>query len=46
MLSMLGTMIFTPMSLDPRLAAEAGEEKQWSQTVAATVSMGDSHLPK
>ncbi len=34
--------IYTYVSLDPRLAAEAGEEKQWSQTVAATVSIGDT----
>jgi cytochrome c-type biogenesis protein CcmF len=34
--------IYTYVSLDPRLAAEAGEEKQWSQSVAATVSIGDT----
>ncbi|AWL08282.1 cytochrome c biogenesis protein CcsA [Aquirufa nivalisilvae] len=34
--------IYTYVSLDPRLAAEAGEEKQWSQTVNSTVSIGDT----
>ncbi len=34
--------IYTYVSLDPRLAAEAGEEKQWSQTVNSTVMVGDT----
>jgi cytochrome c-type biogenesis protein CcmF len=34
--------IYTYVSLDPRLAAEAGEEKQWSQTINSTVSVGDT----
>lgn len=37
-----GHDIYTYVSLDPRLAAEAGEEKQWSQTVNSTVSIGDT----
>jgi cytochrome c-type biogenesis protein CcmF len=34
--------IYTYVSLDPRLAAEAGEEKQWSQTINSTVMVGDT----
>jgi cytochrome c-type biogenesis protein CcmF len=34
--------IYTYVSLDPRLAAEAGEEKQWSPTTNSTVSLGDT----
>jgi cytochrome c-type biogenesis protein CcmF len=34
--------IYTYVSLDPRLAAEEGEEKQWSQTVNSTVMVGDT----
>ena len=34
--------IYTYVSLDPRLAAEAGEEKQWSQTTNSTISVGDT----
>ncbi|MDF0693509.1 cytochrome c biogenesis protein CcsA [Aquirufa ecclesiirivi] len=37
-----GHDIYTYVSLDPRLAVEAGEEKQWSQTVNSTVSIGDT----
>ncbi|MHA8061727.1 cytochrome c biogenesis protein CcsA [Aquirufa beregesia] len=37
-----GHDIYTYVSLDPRLAAEAGEEKQWSKTVNSTVSIGDT----
>ena len=37
-----GHDIYTYVSLDPRLAADAGSEKQWSQTVDATVSIGDT----
>lgn len=37
-----GHDIYTYVSLDPRLAAEAGEEKQWSQTVNSTVMVGDT----
>jgi cytochrome c-type biogenesis protein CcmF len=34
--------IYTYVSLDPRLAAEAGSEKQWSQTEEQTVTTGDT----
>jgi cytochrome c-type biogenesis protein CcmF len=34
--------IYTYVSLDPRLAAEAGEEKQWSPTTNSTVALGDT----
>lgn len=34
--------IYTYVSLDPRLATEAGEEKQWSPTTNSTVSIGDT----
>jgi cytochrome c-type biogenesis protein CcmF len=34
--------IYTYVSLDPRLAAEAGSEKQWSQTENRTVTVGDT----
>jgi cytochrome c-type biogenesis protein CcmF len=34
--------IYTYVSLDPRLAAEAGSEKQWSQTEEQTVTAGDT----
>jgi cytochrome c-type biogenesis protein CcmF len=34
--------IYTYVSLDPRLAAEAGSEKQWSPTEAQTVTTGDT----
>jgi cytochrome c-type biogenesis protein CcmF len=34
--------IYTYVSLDPRLAAEAGSEKQWSQTENQTVTKGDT----
>lgn len=37
-----GHDIYTYVSLDPRLAAEAGEEKQWSQTINSKVSIGDT----
>lgn len=34
--------IYTYVSLDPRLATEAGEEKQWSATQEYTQSIGDT----
>lgn len=37
-----GQDIYTYVSLDPRLATEAGEEKQWSATQDYTASIGDT----
>lgn len=37
-----GQDIYTYVSLDPRLATEAGDEKQWSATQDYTASMGDT----